>query len=356
MMDRSNSVSPPAKKQKNLVPCSSRVRDVLIRASNWEDGEFVFDWYILNLEDGTIRSTLMRMPPEARGSSTAVACSNQIYVLGGVCSRDGTCPDGESYHHFHDSVLYFDGNDPEKGWSPGKLMSLARARPSAVSFDSKIYAFGGYREGPLAEYLDINDPEKRWYPVLAPSPLFDGDMSYPVVLDSARRRILVHFMSNDSLYAYYVDDNRWCLLKKDFGGWTRSMSAVIVGNVLYTLSTYGELDFFFFPEHDKRSLTADEPTSSLRAYDLGENKALPTRWLSGGFKGYAPVTSDLVHIGSNNLCLVWLSGVHNTLEYIKFSVTRDSSGEVHATSESESEARFPIKANVFQISLLLIQG
>ncbi|OMO65868.1 Galactose oxidase, beta-propeller [Corchorus capsularis] len=298
-MDRADPVSPPAEKQKNLVP-----GDVLIRASNLDDGKVLFGWYILNVEEGTIISTLMRMPPEARGGSTAVACSNQIYVLGGFCNLDPTCPDGK----------------------PSIFKNLGR-------------------------WKSLSPP---------PPPLVEGSKSYPVVLDSALRRILVHFKSNDSLYAYYVDKNNWRLLKGGFGGWTKSVSSVIVDNVLYTLSTYGGRDFFFFPQSDETSLLllaaydwgidlSKKPTSSLVAYDLAENKPLPTRWLSR-FKGYAPGTTHLVHTGGSNLCLVWHSVSRHSLEYIRFRVTRVS-GEVHAIGESESETS-PIEANVCQISLL----
>ncbi|OMO65867.1 Kelch repeat type 1 [Corchorus capsularis] len=294
------------------------------------------------------------MPPEVLYCSAAVACSNQIYVLGGVCKLDTTCPDKVYGIHSHNSVFYFDGNNPEKGWSDVPPMQLGRAFHSAVTLGSKIYVFGGSSTSP--EYLDINDLKSSWK--LLPEPPLE-DMSYPVV-DSANHRILVHFKSNDSLYALNVDDNNWCLLKDDFGGWPDSESSVIVDNVLYSLSPYGAPGFFFFPQSDQISFflrahgLGGNETSSLVAYDLAENKRLPTRWLSR-FQGYAPSTAYLVHTGGSNLCVVWHSVASNTLEYIKFCVTRDSSGEVHArdseseTQVSESETWLPIEAKKLQI-------
>ncbi|OMO65790.1 Kelch repeat type 2 [Corchorus capsularis] len=205
-MDRSDSDFPPAKKQKNVVPSSSRDRvfgDVLISACILDDGKLRYDWYILNVEEGTISPTLRRMLPEALYCSAAVACSNQIYVLGAACKLDTTCPDKVYDIQSHSSVFYFDGNNPEKGWSDVPRMQLGRPFHSAVALGSKIYVFGGSSTSP--EYLDINDLKSSWK--LLPEPPLE-DMSYPVV-DSANHRILVHFKSNDSLYALNVDDNNW---------------------------------------------------------------------------------------------------------------------------------------------------
>ncbi|OMO65831.1 Kelch-type beta propeller [Corchorus capsularis] len=212
-------------------------------------------------------------------------------------------------------------------------MPEKRAMAYAVALDSKIYVFGGTTdtEGFFAECFDIN--QKIWAPL--PNPPFashidPASISYPIVLDSPRSRLLVHFESNDSLYAYYMYDKRWRLLKEDFGLWTGKPS-VIVDDVLYTLDSF-DFDYWFSTRYNR---------CSSRAYDLVENKPLPTKWLSP-FEGRLHFKTHLFHIGSGNLCLVWLD--YNGLKFIKFSVTKNC-GEVHAIGDSESATFVPIEAD-----------
>ncbi|OMP09859.1 Kelch-type beta propeller [Corchorus olitorius] len=331
-MDRSNSVSPPPKKHNNSDSSSSRDRVLeclYVRVSYWDGDSERFDWCILNLEDGTITTISETMPPKPRQGSTAVACSNQIYDLGGLCLKGQTCPDG-SERHLHNNVFYFDRNCPDEGWRTGPPMSVKRAMPYAVALDSKIYVFGGTTEGLFAEYFDIN--QNIWAPLPPPPPALNMDpfsISDPIVLDSRRSRLLVHFESNESLYAYYVDDKRWRLLKEDFGLWTNSPS-VIVDDVLYTLESF---DFAY-------SFSARFDECALRAYDLVEDKPLRTKWLSP-FQGRVHYSADLFHIGSGNLCLVWPD--YEGLEFTKFSVSKNC-GEVHAIGDSESATHVPMKS------------
>ncbi|OMP04833.1 Kelch-type beta propeller [Corchorus olitorius] len=310
-MDRSNSVSPPAKKHKNSDSSSSRDRVLeclYVRVSYWDGDSKRSDWCILNLEDGTVTTISETMPPKPPQCSTAVACSNQIYDLGGLCLKGQTCPDG-SERHLHNNVYYFD------------------------PLDSKIYVFGGTTEGLFAEYFDIN--QNIWAPLPPPPPpppasnMDPYSISDPIVLDSRRSQLLVHFQSNESLYAYYVDDKRWRLLKEDFGLWSNSPS-VIVDDVLYTLESF---DFAY-------SFSARFDECALRAYDLVENKPLRTKWLSP-FQGRVHYRAYLFHIGSGNLCLLWPD--YEGLEFIKFSVSKNC-GEVHAIGDSESATHVPMKS------------
>ncbi|KAK6270365.1 hypothetical protein POUND7_007470 [Theobroma cacao] len=301
-----------------------------------------FDWYVLNLENGVISQTLSRMPPKARRGSTAVACGNQIFVLGGACGRDPTCPDGKIHEiHLHDYVFYFDYQHPENGWREVSPMLLQRMKPSAVTLDGKIYVFGGSAVGRFAEVLDIGQNSRALLRPPYASNIDPVSVSYPVLLDSSRSRILVHFACNNSLYAYNVNDKSWHCLNENFGKW--SFAAVIVDDVLYGLVDSRE-DLYCFSETE----------CSLRGYEVVENKHLPAKWLPE-FQVCVPNHADLFQLGNGNLCLAWYSELEMHFYYIKFNVCKNS-GEVHATGESDSVTCVEFQTSYCQISLLELKS
>ncbi|XVE52844.1 hypothetical protein DITRI_Ditri02bG0156800 [Diplodiscus trichospermus] len=270
------------------------------------DEEFVLDWYVVNLKTGEISLTLSRMPPAARDCSTAVSCRNHINVLGGACWKGPTCPDGEiDKFHMHDYVFHFDREHPEIGWTRASPMLLKRMKPGAVV---------------LREDL-------RFWRIC---------LSDPVLVDSSRSRILVHFACNRSLYAYYVDDKSRECLNENFGEW--STESVIVDDVLYSLFE-GREDIYCFSAME----------CSLRAYDVVENKQLPTKW-SSEFQICASNLADLFHLGNGKLCLAWYTKLGMLYAYV-ISVSKNS-GEIHATGESESVTCIPFEIGYCLISLL----
>ncbi|KAK8501914.1 hypothetical protein V6N11_063680 [Hibiscus sabdariffa] len=196
------------------------------------------EWHTLNLKSGEISETLSRMPPEARLDGTAVACGNRVYVLGGLCVGDPCCPDQifDSIH-YNNCVFYFDCARPDCEWKRAPPMLIPRQNPSAVAIGGKIYVFGSTPPtgGCFAEVFNIH--ENRWDTLPAPPvSSFDLlDLSYPVLFDSSRSRILVHFRSSHSLYAFSTapDGGSWECLDTEFWSWANA--SVIVDDVVYFL-------------------------------------------------------------------------------------------------------------------------
>ncbi|KAK8513318.1 hypothetical protein V6N12_052515 [Hibiscus sabdariffa] len=201
-----------------------------------EDQLFRVEWHTLNLKSPEISETLSTMPSDARNWGTAVSCRNRVYVLGGDCDGDPSCPDKRfNQFHGHNSVFYFD-YDGE--WKKAPPMLFPRGSPAAVAIGSKIYVFGAVSvtTGHFAEVFDTEG--LRWETVPAPpvaSGLVPSSLSSPVFLDSSRSRILVHFCSNGSLHAFYPDDGSWKCLEPEFGRWPPA--AAMVDDVVYFLPT-----------------------------------------------------------------------------------------------------------------------
>ncbi|KAK8989386.1 hypothetical protein V6N11_063815 [Hibiscus sabdariffa] len=196
------------------------------------------EWHTLNLKSGEISETLSTMPPDARPGGTAVACGNRLYVLGGVCVGDPSCPDLKfDSNHNNNCVFYFDCARPGCGWQRAPPMLVPRRIPSAVAIEGKIYVFGSTppTECCFAEIFNIH--ENRW-DMLPPPPVSSLDLlcsSDPVLFDHSRSRILVHFSTNHSLYAFSPapDGGSWECLDTEFWSWANA--SAIVDDVAYFL-------------------------------------------------------------------------------------------------------------------------
>ncbi|KAK8989359.1 hypothetical protein V6N11_063791 [Hibiscus sabdariffa] len=224
---------------------------VWIREPDWESKMKAFtedpthrkhlvrvEWHTLNLKSGEISETLSTMPPEARPDGTAVACGNRLYVLGGLCAADPSCPDQIfDGSHYNNCVFYFDCARPGCGWQRAPPMLVPRRSPSAVAIEGKIYVFGStpLTECCFAEVFNIH--ENRW-DMLPPPPVSSLDLlcsSDPVLFDHSRSRILVHFSTNHSLYAFSPapDGGSWECLDTEFWSWANA--SAIVDDVAYFL-------------------------------------------------------------------------------------------------------------------------
>ncbi|KAK8989375.1 hypothetical protein V6N11_063805 [Hibiscus sabdariffa] len=224
---------------------------VWIREPDWESKMKAFtedpthrkhlvrvEWHTLNLKSGEISETLSTMPPDARPGGTAVACGNRLYVLGGVCVGDPSCPDLKfDSNHNNNCVFYFDCARPGCGWQRAPPMLVPRRIPSAVAIEGKIYVFGSTppTECCFAEVFNIH--ENRW-DMLPPPPVSSLDLlcsSDPVLFDHSRSRILVHFSTNHSLYAFSPapDGGSWECLDTEFWSWANA--SAIVDDVAYFL-------------------------------------------------------------------------------------------------------------------------
>ncbi|TYI21569.1 hypothetical protein ES332_A06G045900v1 [Gossypium tomentosum] len=238
--------------------------DELIRSlvEKWPgtDGEMTLGCTFLDLESNDV--FIRAMPPDAPLSSTAVACGNHVYVIGGIHKNDATI---FGYDDVND-VFQLDLKDLERGWRKTTSMLFLRSFPLVLATEGKIYVFERIGSESFGEVYDISGD--IWEP-LSPPP--EGIGLCDPVLDSSRSRILVHCNANDTLYAYYFDRKSWVCLKQKFCYW--SESATIVDDVLYTV-IYNYSGKF----------------RSLEAYNLLDKKHLTVKW-SSEFSG-----------GSNNEC------------------------------------------------------
>ncbi|KAK8516923.1 hypothetical protein V6N12_032123 [Hibiscus sabdariffa] len=172
-----------------------------------EEQIFRVDWHTLNLKRPEISETLSTMPSDARDCGAAVSCRNRVYVLGGRCSESS-------------SYVVPAGN------------------PAAVATGTKIYVFGSV-SATAGHFAEVFDTEGICWETVPPPPAAPGlvpsSASDPVLLDSPRSRILVHFHSNGSLHAFYPDDGSWECLEPEFGRW--SPASAMVDDVVYFLYT-----------------------------------------------------------------------------------------------------------------------
>ncbi|KAK8702314.1 hypothetical protein V6N13_020675 [Hibiscus sabdariffa] len=310
------------------------------------DGKPLFrvEWRTLNLERAETSETLNTMPPEARMFGTAVACRNRIYVLGGYCRGDPGCADKKfNDYHSHNCVFYFDSARPDCGWKKGLPMLFPRKAPSAIATEGKIYSFGfgcGSHGNPTGDYFAevFNVELNRWDKLPAPpvaSDLVPVSVSDPVLLDSSRSRILVHFSSNDSLHAFHTHGGSWECLDPEFGDW--SEASVIVDDVAY----------FLF---DLDPGWAETGYASFRAYHVVDKKWLPVKWLSDPQLIDLPF-EHLFHLGNRRMCLFLYDCEKDSFWYITFRV-KVISGEVHAKADSESIRIVPSQNYLSQFLVL----
>ncbi|TYH12159.1 hypothetical protein ES288_A06G044000v1 [Gossypium darwinii] len=214
------------------------------------------------------------MPPDASLSSTAVACGNHVYVLGGIRKNDATI---FGYDDVND-IFQLDLKDLEHGWRKTTSMLFPRSFPLVLAAEGKIYGFERMGSESFGEGISLCDP----------------------VLDSFRSRILVHCNANDTLYAYYYDRKSWVCLGQKFCYW--SESATIVDDVLYTV-IYNYSGKF----------------RSLEAYNLLDKKHLPVKW-SSEFSVDPTMKGILYRLGNGKCILGWVNHKHMSFEYLRLTI------------------------------------
>ncbi|KAK8618434.1 hypothetical protein V6N13_132426 [Hibiscus sabdariffa] len=195
--------------------------------------------------------------------------------------------------------------------------------PSAIAIGEKIYAFGSTPPtgGCFAEVFNIH--QNRW-DMLPPPPVAPFDLlhlSCPVLFDSSRSRILVHFRSNHSLYAFSPapDGGSWECLDTEFWSWANA--SVIVDDVAY---------FLFDPVSDW--VTHSDSRISFGAYHIVDKRWLPIQWHSDS---PLPVldSPNLYHLGNGLICLAWYSELSNAFNYQKIRVVFCDDGQINAIAE-----------------------
>ncbi|KAG4140554.1 hypothetical protein ERO13_D06G025700v2 [Gossypium hirsutum] len=269
------------------------------------EGKRRTDMHFLDLERGEISDVLSTTPPDVPLGATVVTCGNHVYTIGGKILRGGIL---RSLNH----VFRFDFKHAERGWRTVSSMLYPRGLPEALAAQGKIYVFKGSRDC-FSEIYDISGDS--WVPLCVPSIAEYSGVSRPVLLDSSRSRILVHFSGDryKSLYAYYYNDKSWVCLDPKFPYWSPTVG--IVGNVLYVF-------------HE----ISDE-ICSWKAYDVQDKKWLPVKWLTE-FSLHQPVTAPvgapLIHLGNDKWCMVWHSITLNCFEYLIFRMWRNGHGGIYA--------------------------
>lgn len=262
--------------------------------------------FVLDVNTREFRKISREIPPDSCYGSSGVVLGNRIYIFGGM-------------HRLYiakenNHVFYLDSDNFENDWVTAPQMTVKRSFPICALLDGKVYVLGNYS----AEVFDSR--KGMWAPLHRPM----QEVSEPVLADSSLGRIFVHDVCTKSLYAYHINDDRWDCLAENYGEW--SFHSVIADGVIYSLSPWegNDNDMFCF------SVTY----SSLRAYDVHEEKHFSTKWLwsSDSEAMYVPLTAGFFHLDNNMFCLAWHCMADNAIKYIKFSVCKVR-GEILAIAE-----------------------
>ncbi|TYI21351.1 hypothetical protein ES332_A06G032700v1 [Gossypium tomentosum] len=271
------------------------------------EGQRRTDLRFLDLERGEISDVLSTMPPDVPLGPTVVTCGNHAYAIGGKILRGSIF---RSLNH----VFRFDFKHAERAWRKVTSMLYRRSLPEALAPQGKIYVFRGSRDC-FGEVYDISGDS--WVPLCVPSIAEYSGISGPVLLDSSRSRILVHFSRDRyrSLYAYNYNDKSWVCLDPKFPDWSPTVG--IAGNVLYV---FHEISY---------------EICSWKAYDVQDKKWLPVKWLTE-FSLHQPVSAPmgppLIHLGNDKWCMVWHSCTLKCFEYLIFRMCRNGHGGIYAAA------------------------
>lgn len=95
--------------------------------------------------------------PEPRSSLDAAVLGRHIYVAGGWDLQGESSSDAP----WHDDILRFDLDHPEKGWEslsgPGYLTRAV----SVAAYDGKVYLFGGIQQKGITRKVSVFDPKSE---------------------------------------------------------------------------------------------------------------------------------------------------------------------------------------------------
>ncbi|KAK8347850.1 hypothetical protein V6Z11_A06G045400 [Gossypium hirsutum] len=265
----------------------------LVRKRPGTDGKIAHGLHFIDLESNKV--FIRAMPPDAPSCSTAVACGNHVYVIGGIRENDANF---RGYDAVND-VFQLDLKDLERGWRKTTSMLFPRAFPLVLAAEGKIYVFEHWGSESFGEVYDISGD--IWEP-LSPPPE-DIDLSVPV-LDSSRSRILV-----------YCD------------------ATTIVDDVLYTLIYNYSCKF-----------------RSLEVYNLLDKKHFPVKW-SSEFSVAPPLGSTLYRLGNGKLILGWVNQFRKRFEYIRFNIWCNEKGRIQAAAEHKSAISVPYPEDISNIWL-----
>ncbi|KAK9705009.1 hypothetical protein RND81_07G026600 [Saponaria officinalis] len=177
-------------------------------------------------------------------------CLNSITSIGSVMYVVGGLP-SDMFSVIKPTVdaAYMFYLESDSGWKqippyippiPDADTKLPFIFPAVVSLGGKIYAFASSTRSPFA--LVFCPTSNHWDTLLPPSDVgfFDVHSSSSAVADPDNNRLLVHFRSISSIYAYYLSDNTWQLTLDSFTCCAKHM--VFVDGVFYVyICHHGDL-------------------------------------------------------------------------------------------------------------------
>ncbi|XP_063939976.1 uncharacterized protein LOC135148552 [Daucus carota subsp. sativus] len=262
-------------------------------------GEKRSDYYVFDLEaDEVLKTEIQSLLDQGQGDM--VKLGGMMYNIGGLrrideCPPLDVIPCAEGDHHVHLGVSCLDLKNFDDAplssnkwrWNDIPPMKEFRIYPSCASLDGKLYAF--YCLSAKTHIGEVFDPSLgRWEPLPPPPEEIPAGgsllVSPRVISDEKRHRILVHFDTTHSLYAYYPDFHSWDCLVQYFSPWYPATIALVD-------------DVLFFHIYERRDC--------LAAFDLLSNSWLKVKY-SSNFPAWDMSFNEwqnILHLGDGILCL-----------------------------------------------------
>lgn len=219
---------------------------IFLHVLSGDAGGFRFsEFYTLDMRNGQVSECPYALLADS-GFNSMVSVGSVIYVVGCLRPDNRRCITKPPHSrctkkgHYHKCMSYLDlANDTGDGWKEAPWLSDDPSpNPAVLAFGGKIYLF--HCDGDT-ETAHVFDPISNKWETLLPPPgvaFFDPNYRTSAVADSQNNRILVHFMSSQSVFAYYPANNQWELVLKPFS-WSSKL--VFVDGVIY----------FYLPESPK---------------------------------------------------------------------------------------------------------
>lgn len=290
-------------------------------------GEKRSDYYVFDLEaDEVLKTEIQSLLDQGQGDM--VKLGGMMYNIGGLrrideCPPLDVIPCAEGDHHVHLGVSCLDLKNFDDAplssnkwrWNDIPPMKEFRIYPSCASLDGKLYAF--YCLSAKTHIGEVFDPSLgRWEPLPPPPEEIPAGgsllVSPRVISDEKRHRILVHFDTTHSLYAYYPDFRSWDCLVQYFSPWYPATIALVD-------------DVLFFHIYERRDC--------LAAFDLLSNSWLKVKY-SSNFPAWDMSFNEwqnILHLGDGILCLANSCPsfspppVHTNIRFVKLRLQRISS-------------------------------
>lgn len=224
------------------------------------------------------------------GLSTMVYLGSTIYLMGSLikphCCKSR--PPGylcATRAHFHKHMSYLDlDKDTCDGWkeAPWPSDDGLSINPVVLEFGGKIYLFQLHGQSKVAH---VFDPLSNQWETLLPPPsvgFFHLQYAGSAVADPQNKRILLHFETIQSVFAYYPANNQWELVLKHFS-WSSNLF-------------FGDGVFFGYLPEDPEFVMAYHVATRQRL-NIVFTSEFPDHVRSIEFNA-------LLHLGSNLMCFV----------------------------------------------------